>query len=57
MNGKEYVMHYFDKRTNEEDMPIIPPIEIQDKYEQIETIFEEFFDDNYLQTAKVNINR
>jgi hypothetical protein len=57
MNGKEYVQsfHYFDKRTSEEDMPVIMPVIIQDKYEQMEVIFEEFFDDNCLTLAKVNI--
>ena len=56
MNGKEYVQpsHYFDKRTNEEDLPVILPFVIQDKYEQMDIIFEEFFDDNSLSLAKVN---
>jgi hypothetical protein len=55
MNGKEYVQsfHYFDKRTNEEDLPVALPTNIQDKYEQIEIMFEEFFDDNSLSLAKV----
>ena len=54
MNGKEYQsFHYFDKRTNEEDMPVMLPNTIQDKYEQLEVIFEEFFDDNSLSLAKV----
>lgn len=55
MNGKEYQsFHYFDKRTNEEDMPVMLPNTIQDKYEQLEVIFEEFFDDNSLSLAKVS---
>jgi hypothetical protein len=54
MNGKEYQsFHYFDKRTNEEDMPVMLPHNVQDKYEQMEVLFEEFFDDNSLSLAKV----
>jgi len=55
MSGKEYVQsfHYLDRRTNEEDMPINLPVPIQDKYEQMEVLFEEFFDDNSLSLAKV----
>jgi hypothetical protein len=53
MNGKEYQsFHYFDKRTNEEDMPVMLPHNVQDKYEQMEVLFEEFFDDNSLSLAK-----
>lgn len=55
MNGKEYVQsfHYFDKRTNEEDLPIAVPVNVQDKSEQMERLFEDFFDDNSLTLAKV----
>ena len=55
MNGKEYVQsfHYFDKRTNEEDMPVIVSTKVQDSYEQLEVAFEEFFDDSSLSQAKV----
>ncbi len=57
MNGKEYntqTFHYFDKRTNEEDTPLTLPPDVQNKYEQMERLFEEFFDDNSLSVAKVN---
>ena len=55
MNGKEYnqTFHYFDKRTNEEDMPLMLPHDVQDKYEQMDGLFEEFFDANSLSLAKV----
>ncbi len=55
MNGKEYVQsfHYFDKRTNEEDIPVIISNKVQDQYEQLEGVFEEFFDDSSLSQAKV----
>lgn len=55
MNGKENVesFHYFDKRTNEEDLPIALSVEVQEKYEQIEPLYDEFFDDNSLSLAKV----
>ncbi len=57
MNGKEYVQsfHYFDKRTNEEDLPVTLSVNVHDKYEQMEVLFEEFFDDNSLTLAKVII--
>lgn len=59
MNDKEYVQsfHYFDKRTIEEDMPVIVSKKIQDQYEQLEVIFEEFFDDSSLSQAKVRISK
>ena len=48
---------YFDKRSTEEDMPVSPSKEISDKYEHLEGIFEEFFDDNSLTLAKVLLIR
>jgi hypothetical protein len=56
MNGKEFMQsfHYFDKRTNEEDMPVIVSNKIQDDLEQLEVVFEEFFDDSSLSQAKVS---
>jgi hypothetical protein len=56
MNGKEFMQsfHYFDKRTNEEDMPVIVSNKIQDQLEQLELVFEEFFDDSSLSQAKVS---
>ena len=44
MNDRDYSSYlYFDRRTNEEDMPVRPTQEIQKKYEDIEALFEEFF--------------
>ena len=57
MNDRDYSSYlYFDRRTNEEDMPVRPTQEIQKKYEDIEALFEEFFEDNSLSLAKVKIN-
>jgi hypothetical protein len=57
MNDRDYSSYlYFDRRTNEEDMPVRPTQEIQKKYEDIEALFEEFFEDNSLLLAKVKIN-
>jgi hypothetical protein len=55
MNGKEYVksFHYFDKRTSEEDMPVESEEVMQKQYEEMEILFEDFFDDNSLSLAKV----
>jgi hypothetical protein len=54
MNDKDYSSFlYFDRRTNEEDMPVRPSQEIQRKYEEIEALFDEFFEDNSLSLAKV----
>jgi len=54
MNDRDYSSYlYFDRRTNEEDMPVRPSQEIQKNYEEIERLFEEFFEDNSLSLAKV----
>ena len=56
MNDKDYSSFlYFDRRTNEEDMPVRPSEEVQRKYEEIEALFDEFFEDNSLSLAKVNL--
>lgn len=58
MNYKEntiYSLKYFDKRVSEEDMPIQTPEDIQLRYEELDLIFEEFFDENSLHLAKVKI--
>lgn len=44
---------YFDKRVPEEDLPVLVPEDLQNKYEEIDNIFESFFDDNSLHLAKV----
>jgi hypothetical protein len=49
MNGNTY----FDKRTAEEDSPIVLDTKIQKKYQHLETLFEEFFEQNGLSIAKV----
>jgi len=57
MNDKDYSSFlYFDRRTNEEDMPVRPSEEVQRKYEEIEALFDEFFEDNSLSLAKVNFS-
>ncbi len=56
MNDKDYSSFlYFDRRTNEEDIPVRPSEEVQRKYEEIEALFDEFFEDNSLSLAKVNL--
>jgi hypothetical protein len=56
MNGKPVsgTLGYFDRRTNEEDVPVVPSASVQEKYEHLDAIFEEFFEDNSLTIAKVN---
>jgi hypothetical protein len=49
MNGN----NYFDKRTAEEDSPVVLDTKTQNKYQHLETIFEEFFEQNGLSIAKV----
>jgi hypothetical protein len=49
MNGS----NYFDKRTAEEDSPVILDTSIQKKYQHLETIFEDFFEQSGLSIAKV----
>jgi hypothetical protein len=57
MNSKDGLsLNYFDKRTSEEDMPIHISEKIQDKYEQLELLYDNFFDDNSLSNAKVRLH-
>jgi len=64
MNYKEYKgiptaysFKYFDKRVPEEDIPITNlPDEIQQRYEELDLIFEELFDENSLHLAKARVN-
>jgi len=45
---------YYDKRVPEEDMPLNVTVELQDKYERLDSFFERIFDENSLNVAKVN---
>ena len=58
MHPKEYIKEYafnkyFDKKVAEEDTPIYINNEIQSKYEQLEHIFEGFFEEDLQYIAKV----
>lgn len=56
--NKENLTHfgkYFDKRVAEEDCPVNVSEEAQRRYEQLDSLYEEFFDDNSLHLAKVDI--
>lgn len=44
---------YFDKRVAEEDTPISVSEEVQDRYQSLDAVYEDFFDDNSLHLAKV----
>ena len=48
-------LKYFDKKVPEEDTPISFNDDVQDKYQKLDFVYEEFFDDNSLHLAKVNI--
>jgi hypothetical protein len=45
---------YFNKRVPEEDCPINIDPETQENYSNLDKIFENFFEENFLSTAKVN---
>jgi hypothetical protein len=47
-----YSFRYFDNRVIEEDNPIKLLPEVHQKYEELDLIFEEFFDENSLHDAK-----
>jgi hypothetical protein len=47
-----YQFKYFDNRVNEEDNPINLPTEVHQKYEELDILFEELFDENSLHFAK-----
>ena len=52
-----YSIKYFDKRVPEEDIPVKSlSDEVQQKYLELDSIFEEFFDENSLHLAKVYFN-
>lgn len=49
-----YSFKYFDKRVTEEDTPVKGLSEqVQARYEELDVIYEEFFDENSLFLAKV----
>jgi hypothetical protein len=47
---------YFDKKTPEEDIPVNVDSEIQQKFQQIDELYEKFFLESTLSFAKVNNN-
>lgn len=47
-------LNYFDRRSNEEDLPVEVELSAHAKYQTLENIYEEFFDENSLNVAKVN---
>jgi hypothetical protein len=53
MKDNKYTLNYFDRRVPEEDLPITVNEETQKKYEELDILFEEFFDDDSLHLAKV----
>lgn len=46
-------MNYFDRRSNEEDLPVMVNDATQERYKHLDAIYEKFFDENSLNTAKV----
>jgi hypothetical protein len=52
-NNQYMMLKYFDKRVPEEDNPINTSEDVQQMYEDIDALFEGFFDDNSLHLAKV----
>ena len=46
--------NYFDKRVEEEDEPVVVEEDTQAKYEMLEGMYDEFFDEDFLGTAKVH---
>jgi hypothetical protein len=54
MNIK-FTSNYFDKKTPEEDVPVIVDTQVQMKYQQLEEIYEKFFTESTLSLAKVFI--
>jgi hypothetical protein len=45
---------YFDKRVEEEDEPVILDEETQAKYEMLEGMYDDFFEEDFLGVAKVS---
>jgi hypothetical protein len=48
-----YSSKYFDKRAPEEDNPLQIDSSIHDKYQQLEVIYDEIFDEESHHQAKV----
>ncbi len=48
-----FEIKYYDKRVPEEENPVTVPVEIQEKYEKLDSFFERIFDENSLHVAKV----
>ena len=47
-----YSFRYFDSRVSEEDSPVTLSTETNQKYEELDLLFEDFFDENSLHFAK-----
>jgi hypothetical protein len=47
-----YAFNYFDSRVPEEESPVKLSADIQQKYEELDLLFEDFFDENGLHVAK-----
>ena len=52
LNGKDLIK-YFDKKTPEEDSLVEIDDELQLCYSNLDKIYEGFFEENFLSTAKV----
>ena len=53
MGDSNIDIKYFDKRIPEEDSPITVSDEKQEIYERLDNFFENIFDENSLNVAKV----
>jgi hypothetical protein len=49
-------LKFFQSRIPEEDYPIEFNDELQDNYQRLETLYDSFFDSNFLTLAKVLFN-
>lgn len=47
-----YAFRYFDNRVQEEENPISLAVDVHQKYEEMDLLFEEFFGENSLHDAK-----
>jgi hypothetical protein len=45
---------YFGKRTPEEENPTNVELQVQNKYKELDDVFEKFFEESNLSLAKVN---
>jgi hypothetical protein len=53
-NDNPLTNNYFEKRVPEEDYPIKLELDIHSKYENLEVIYDQLFDENSQHVAKVN---